>query len=55
VLKGALQTNNYIFIKPPLAGNDTGNILGKKGLLFVEDGVHCAEEGAAAGFLRCAY
>ena len=55
VLKGALQTKNYIFIKLPLAANNTSNIPGEKELLFAEDGVHSAAEGAAAGFLGCAY
>lgn len=31
VLKGALQTKNYIFIKLPLAANNTSNIPGEKG------------------------
>ena len=55
VLKGVLQTKDYILAKLLRVTNDFGNILGKKGLPFAEGGVQDAEEGAVAGFFGSIY
>ena len=55
LLKGVLQTQDYIFTKLPLITNDIGNIPGKKGLLFAEGRVRDAEDGPAAGFFGSIY
>ena len=54
MLKGVLQTKDYIFTKPLLVTNDVGNIPGK-GLLFAEGGVQDTEEGVVSGFFSSIY